>query len=24
MTEHVMESGRGLVDHLAAAGVQFD
>jgi DNA-binding GntR family transcriptional regulator len=24
MTEHVMESGRGLVQHLAAHGVQFD
>jgi DNA-binding GntR family transcriptional regulator len=24
MTEHVMESGRGLVEHLAAAGVQFN
>jgi DNA-binding GntR family transcriptional regulator len=24
MTEHVMESGRGLVEHLAAHGVQFD
>jgi hypothetical protein len=24
MTEHVVESGRGLVEHLAAHGVQFD
>jgi hypothetical protein len=24
MTEHVVQSGHGLVEHLAAHGVQFD